>query len=83
MYIVSNFSILVIDVARVPDTVTNIVIAHFVEYSITTKNDKVMILSNFEYFYFWKASNNIRVATLEFYFGFRISECSRYRKSTR
>jgi len=76
MDILCELLILVIHCDTVPYTCAAVFIGKFIEDTIASQNNKVMVLSYFERLNIWFAYYNIRVASAKFKFGFRISESS-------
>lgn len=76
VHVVGNLSIFVVDIARVPDAGGNVLIGHFVEDTIASEDDEVMVLGYFEAFDIRDAGNDIRVASSELNFGLGISKGS-------
>jgi hypothetical protein len=74
MHVMSNLSVFVINIAAVPHTSTNIFIRKFIKDTIASQNNEIVIFGDFEGFYLWDASYNIRIASSKFYFSLWISK---------
>lgn len=70
-------------ITGLPNTLKNILIWHFIKNAITSKSDKIMIFLNLELLDLWFSFNDIYVSSSIGQFSFRVSECSRNRKSSR
>lgn len=61
----------------------NLLVCHFFKNTVTSHQNKIVAVNNFEASYFWSCNNNICFPTIPSIFGFNISYRSRYRQTSR
>lgn len=82
MDVLSNFFIFIVNAATVPHASGHIFIGKFVEYSIASENNEIVVLLNLEDFHLGQCGDHVWISPTEFIFSFWVAESSGYWEPT-
>lgn len=71
-----SFKILLFPLKGIPNNFNDLLIAHFIEYTIACQNNEILLGGHHHAAHFWLINNYIRVALELWEFGLNITECS-------